>query len=167
MAKASVSGISNKTYTGKAFTPAPVVKIGSKKLTKGTDYTVSYKSNKAVGTAKVIITGKGYYTGTKTVTFKINPKGTSLTKLKPAKKALTVKWKKGSGITGYQIQYSLKKNNKSANKTVTVSRASAVSKKIGKLKKKKKYYVRVRTFKTVSGEKYYSAWSKSKAVKTK
>lgn len=167
VAKASVSGISNKTYTGKAFTPAPVVKIGSKKLTKGTDYTVSYKSNKAVGTAKVIITGIGYYTGTKTVTFRINPKGTSLTKLKPAKKALTVKWKKGSGITGYQIQYSLKKNNKSGNKTVTVSKSSTVSKKIGKLKKKKKYYVRVRTFKTVSGTKYYSAWSKSKAVKTK
>ena len=165
--KATVTGIANKTYTGKAFTPAPVVKISSKKLTKGTDYTVAYSNNKKVGTAKVIITGKGYYTGTKTVSFKINPKGTTLSKLKPAKKAITVKWKKGSGITGYQIQYALNSKFTSGKKTVKITKAGTVSKKITKLKAKKKYYVRVRTYKTVSGKTYYSKWSKYKYTRTK
>ncbi|MCM1115236.1 MAG: secretory protein, partial [Clostridium sp.] len=69
--------------------------------------------------------------------------------------------------TGYQIQYSTDKNFKKNNKTVTVSSNKTTSKTISKLSGKKKYYVRIRTYKTVSGTKYYSSWSSVKTVTTK
>ncbi len=95
-----------------------------------------------------------------------NPSATAIKSLKKAKKAFTVKWNKKSGVTGYQIRYSLKSNMKSA-KTVKVASAKTTSKKISKLKKKKKYYVQVRTYKVVNGKTYYSGWSGKKSVKTK
>lgn len=91
---------------------------------------------------------------------------TSISKVTAAKKAFTVKWKKKSGVSGYQIQYGTKSSFKGA-KTVTVKKATAKSKKIKKLKSKKKYYVRVRTYKTVNGIKHYSSWSKKKSIKTR
>ena len=98
----------------------------------------------------------------------INPKGTTLKKLTAGKKKLTVKWKKQAAqTTGYEIQYSTNKNFKSGNKTVTVKGAKKASKVIKGLKSKKKYYLRIRTYKTVNGKKYYSSWSKSKSVKVK
>ncbi|MDO5521850.1 MAG: NEAT domain-containing protein [bacterium] len=71
MSATTVAAIGNQTYTGSALKPSVVVKSGTKTLVAGTDYTVAYSNNKAVGTATVKITGKGNYTGTKTVTFKI------------------------------------------------------------------------------------------------
>ncbi|MBQ6662922.1 MAG: cell wall-binding repeat-containing protein [Firmicutes bacterium] len=71
LSKATVTGLSAKTYTGKAITPSPKVVLGGKTLTKGTDYTVKYSNNINVGTATVAITGKGNYTGTVKKTFKI------------------------------------------------------------------------------------------------
>lgn len=95
----------------------------------------------------------------------LNPKGTSITKLTAAKKAFTVKWKK-KAYTGYQIRYSLKSSMAKA-KIVTIGKAGTLSRKISKLRMKKKYYVQVRTYKTVKGKKYYSKWSAKKAVTTK
>lgn len=94
---------------------------------------------------------------------------TSISKITSKKKAFTVKWKKVSkgSVTGYQIQYSLKKNFKKNTKTVTVSKKSTTSKTIKKLKSKKKYYVRIRTYYKKGSKKWYSAWSKTKAVKIK
>lgn len=69
--KAKVSKVSAKAYTGKKITPKPTVKIGKKKLKRGRDYTLSYKNNKSVGTATIVIKGKGKYKGKKKVTFKI------------------------------------------------------------------------------------------------
>lgn len=94
------------------------------------------------------------------------PAGTSIKKIKAAKKKFTVTWKKQSGISGYQIQYGTKKSFKKA-KTITIKKAKTTKKTIKKLKSKKKYYVRIRTYKTVLGKKYYSAWSKRKPVKVK
>ncbi len=114
----------------------------------------------------------GDYEGeTVKVHYRINPKGTSISSVKKAKKAFTVKWKKQTTqTTGYEIQYSTNKNFKSA-KTVTVKGNGKTSKKITKLKKNKKYYVRVRTYKIVrvrqKPKAFYSSWSKSKTVKTK
>ena len=71
--KATISGISNKAYTGKNITQSITVKYNGKTLKNGTDYTVSYSSNKNIGTATVKVTGKGSYAGTITKTFKINP----------------------------------------------------------------------------------------------
>ena len=72
-----------------------------------------------------------------------------------------------SRITGYQIQLATNSKFTKGKKTVTVKGYKKVSKKVTKLKGKKKYYVRVRTYKTVSGVKYYSPWSKIKTVKTR
>ena len=164
---ATVTGIRAKVYTGKKLTQKPVITVGDTELELMKDYTLSYKNNEKVGKATVTITGKGVYTGSVKKTFKINPKGTTIAKLTKAKKAFTVKWKKQAiQTTGYQIQYSLKSNFESA-KTVTVAKATTVSRKISKLKSKKKYYVRVRTYRKVGTAKYYSAWSKARTVKTK
>ena len=99
--------------------------------------------------------------------YQINPKGTTLSKLTGGGKKVTVKWKKQTKqVSGYQIQYGTKKDFSNAKK-VTVSGAKTVKKVIKSLKAKKYYYVRIRTYKTVSGKKYYSSWSKYKKVKTK
>ena len=169
LTKANVSGISNKVYTGKAIKPAPVVKLGGKTLKKGVDYTVSYKNNKKVGKATVTIKGKGAYTGTITKTFKINPKKTTIKKAtSPKTRQLKVSYGKVKGVTGYQVKYSTsKKFTKKTTKTVTVKGAGKTSKTIKKLKKGKTYYVKVRSYKTVNGVKYYGAYSAVKKVKVK
>ncbi|MBQ9517806.1 MAG: fibronectin type III domain-containing protein [Eubacterium sp.] len=90
----------------------------------------------------------------------------SVKKLTAQKKAFAVEWGKKSGVTGYQIQYSTDANFRNAKK-VTVKGADNTSKKILKLNKGKNYYVRVRTFKTYDGKRYYSSWSAKKTVITK
>ena len=95
------------------------------------------------------------------------PKSTSIKKLKPAKKAVSVEWKKVSGVKGYQVQVATDKKFKKNKKTATVKKQKTTKVTIKKLKAKKKYYVRIRTYKTVNGKKIYSSWSKVKTVKTK
>lgn len=97
----------------------------------------------------------------------VKPKKTSIKKLSKGKKKFTVTWAKVSGVKGYQIQYSSDKKFKKNNKSVTVAKQKTTKATVKKLKSKKKYYVRVRTYKTVSGKKIYSSWSKVKSVKTK
>ena len=97
-----------------------------------------------------------------TVTFAASIPTTTITSVKAQSKAFTVKWKKKSGITGYQIQYSTNSKFKKGNKSIKIKNAKTVSKKITKLKVAKKYYVRIRTYK---GKKY-SKWSKVKSIKT-
>ena len=160
-------------YNGKVRTPKVIVKDRTgKTLVKNTDYTVSYaKGRKYVGKYAVKITFKGKYSGTKTLYFTIKPKATSISSLKAGSKKFTVKWKKqATQTTGYQVQYSASSKFSKA-KTVTVGKNTTVSKKISKLSGKKKYYVRVRTYKTVkiNGKsiRIYSGWSKAKTVTTK
>ena len=86
---------------------------------------------------------------------------TTITSVKAQNKAFTVKWKKKSSITGYQIQYSTNSKFKKNNKKIKIKNAKTVSKKITKLKASKKYYVRIRTY---QGKKY-SKWSKVKSIK--
>ena len=107
--------------------------------------------------------------GTVSKTFKIvkpSPPKTSVKKLRAKSSAFFVKWKKVSGISGYQIQYSTNKKFKGAKK-VFVNSKSAVSKTVKNLKSQKVYYVRVRTYKTVNKTKYFSSWSRYKSVKTR
>ncbi len=156
------------TYNKKAKKPSVTVKYGAITLAGGRDYTVSYSKNVKVGQASVKITGRGsHYTGTITKTFKINPKGTKLSKLTKKSKGFQVKWKKqATQTTGYQIQYSTsKKFNKAKTKTIKKTKTTSAS--IFKLKKKKAYYVRIRTYKKIGSKKYYSGWSKAKKVKTR
>ena len=155
-------------YSGGSQRPQVVVYDSEGNIIIAKYYSVSYKNNKKVGTGTITIKMKDKYSGTFTKKFKIVPKSTSLTKVKGVSKGIKVTWKKRtSQTTGYEIQYSTDKNFKSKTKTVTIKKNSANSVTIKKLKPKKTYYVRMRTYKTVSGKKYYSSWSKVKTVRTK
>ena len=164
--KATISGISNKSYTGKNITQSITVKYNGKTLKNGTDYTVSYSSNKNVGTATVKIAGKGSYTGTITKTFKINPAKQEIQKLTAKSKAFFVDWAQKGSATGYEIQYATNSKFTSAKK-VTITNNKTDKTTVSKLSGKKKYYVRVRSYTTVKGTKYYGAWSSVKDVTTK
>ena len=163
--KASVSGISTKAFTGKAISQKIAVKYNGKTLKSGTDYAVSYSNNKNVGTATVKITGKGSYAGTITKTFKINPAKQEIKKLSAKSKGFSVTWVKKGSATGYEVQHSTSSSFKNALKT-TITSKNTSSKTVSKLKSKTKYYVRVRSYTTVKGVKYYGAWSTSKTVAT-
>ena len=164
--KATVSGISTKLFTGKAITQNVTVKVGNTVLKNGTDYTVSYSNNKKVGKATVKITGKGKYGGVITKTFKINPAKQEIQKLTAKSKAFFVDWAQKGSATGYEIQYATNSKFTSAKK-VTITNNKTDKTTISKLSGKKKYYVRVRSYTTVKGTKYYGAWSASKSVTTK
>ena len=160
-------------YNGKVKTPSVIVKDRTgKTLVKNTDYTVSYASGrKYVGKYAVKVTFKGKYSGTKTLYFNVKPKSTSIASLSARSKGFYVNWnKQATQTTGYQIQYSTS-SKFTKSKTVTISKNSTTSKTISKLTGKKKYYVRVRTYKTVKingkATKIYSSWSKVKYVTTK
>ena len=157
------------TYTGSVCKPTTTVKLGSTKLTLGTDYTLSYSGAcKKVGAYKVTITGKGNYTGSVKKTFKIIPRATWFTSLVRSGNKATLKWKKRTTqVSGYQLQYSTSKTFASSKtKKKTFSKTSTTKKKLTSLKRNKRYYVRVRTYKKVNGVKYYSAWSNIATFKT-
>lgn len=158
------------TYDGKEKKPGVTVTDWLVDPISKSEYTVTYpKSAKNVGKYTVTIKFKNHYVGTEKRTFTINPKGTSVSKVTSPKKAqLKVTWKKqATQTTGYQVQYSTDKNFKKGNKTVTVKGAKTTAKTISKLTKGKKYYVRVRTYKTVNKTNFYSGWSKSSSVTVK
>ncbi|MBQ3948924.1 MAG: hypothetical protein II661_00475, partial [Bacteroidales bacterium] len=172
-----------KWCTGSLIKPTPTVTayVGGKTVTlkrstdggKTGDYKLTYKNNKVPGTATVTVTGINNYKGSISKTFKIKVKPTTLVSVSALSKGFTAKWNKQSSTycSGYQIQYSTSSTFKSSNKTVTVSGASVASKKVAKLTGGKKYYVRVRTYKTVTIDgkkvKKYSTWSAKKTVTTK
>ena len=164
--KATVSGISTKAFTGKNITHSITVKYNGKTLKNGTDYTVSYSNNKNIGTATVKIAGKGSYTGTITKAFKINPAKQEIQKLTAKSKAFFVDWAQKGSATGYEIQYATNSKFTSAKK-VTIKNNKTDKTTVSKLSGKKKYYVRVRSYTTVKGTKYYGAWSSVKNVTTK
>ncbi len=116
-----------------------------------------------ISSAKIKVSGS-----LKTTSKTSAPKKTSIARLTAGKKKIKVRWNRQSvGKPGYQIQYSTNSKFKNGKRTVTVSKNKTTSRTLTKLKAKKKYYVRIRTYKTIKGEKVYSAWSKAKSVKTK
>ena len=164
--KATVSGIFTKAFTGKAITQNVTVKVGNTVLKNGTDYTVSYSNNKKVGKATVKITGKGKYGGVITKTFKINPAKQQIQKLTAKSKAFFVDWAQKGSATGYEIQYATNSKFTGAKKvTITNNKTDKIT--VSKLSGNKKYYVRVRSYTTVGGTKYYGSWSAVKNVTTK
>lgn len=157
------------TYNNTVKKPSVTVKNSAGQTISSSNYTVSYASGrKYVGTYKVTVTFKGSkYTGSMSKTFVINPKPTTLSSVTAASKGFTARWSKvTTQTTGYQLQYSTSSSFTNA-KTVTITSNNTTSKKITGLTAKKKYYVRVRTYKTVSGKYHCSSWSSVKAVTTK
>lgn len=159
---------SSYTYDGKVKKPSVTVKGADGKTIPSSNYTVTYSSGcKNVGKYNVTIKFNGNYSGSITKSFTINPKNTSGLTLSAQKKGFKASWKKyTTQTTGYEIQYSTS-SKFSSPKTVKITKNSTTSKTISKLSAKKKYYVRIRTYKTVSGKTYYSSWSGAKSITTK
>lgn len=161
------------TWNNNAQMPSVTVYDGEQEL-PSEQYRLTYSSGrKNVGEYSVKVTLKDNYSGTKTVTYRICPKGTRITKLAGAKKALTVTWAKQSAkmstsvISGYQVQTSTDAKFEKNKKTVTVRGYTKTSGKVSGLAAGRKYYVRVRAYKTVKEKNYYSGWSPVKAVRTR
>lgn len=154
------------TYNGKAKRPGVVVTDVNGRTIGSSSYTVSYDRDAvSAGKHKVTITFKGNYSGKVTRRYTINPKGTSISKLRKVKRGFKVKVRKQAAktATGYQVQYCIRSNFRGA-KTKTFRGTSFT---VNRLKKKRVYYVRVRTYKKSGRRTYYSSWSAPKAVKTK
>ena len=130
LSKASISGLSTKTYTGSAHKPTPVVKLDGVTLVAKSDYTVSYKNNLNAGTATVTITGKGHYTDSARATFKINPltlTGATIDEIpvqawtgKEVKPSVVVKQGKTTLVEGTDYTLSYSKNIEPGQATVTI-----------------------------------------------
>ena len=162
------------TYDGKAKAPSVVIEdITGKKLTAGTDYRLVYsKGRKNPGVYTATLEFCGNYSGKVAKTFTIRPQKTSLKKVTARSRGLRVTWKKQTSQTdGYQIQYSTNRSFKGKAAKIAAAGKKETAKNISRLKGKKKYYVRIRTYKTakVNGKKktLYSDWSKSKTIRTK
>lgn len=159
MSSCTITLPSTATYTGKALTPTVTVKYGSKKLTKGKDFVVTYKNNTKFGTATAIITGKGSYKGKVTKTFKIVPASPSGLKATKSSSALKLQWKKVTGASGYEIY--LYKNNK----WTKVKTTSALTYTDKTVKKGNTYKYKLRAYCTVNGKKVYSSYTSVKSYK--
>ncbi len=165
--------LSTESYLISRKTRKPYVTVkntAGKKLKKGVDYTVKYaEGRKSVGKYKVTVTFKGKYKGTRYLYFTIRPKATQLEKLSKRTKGLKIRWTPtDKNTSGYQVEYSTSKTFKEKyTKSVNVIGKTASSLELKNLKGSKKYYIRIRVFKFVKGEKVFSSWSKVKSKKTK
>ena len=164
-ANAKVSGISSKSFTGKAIKQKITVKYGSKTLKNGTDYTVKYSANTKVGTAKVTITGKGIYGGVITKSFAIYPAKQVIQKLYGTYAGFFIDYAQKGSATGYEISYSQRSDFKGA-KSVKVTNNRTDKKTVSGLARYQKYYVRVRSYTVKGGKTYNGAWSDKKWVYT-
>lgn len=153
VSKLSFSKIGDQAYTGKAIKPKITVKSGNKILAAGTDYTLSYKNNTKLGTATVTVTGKGNYTGTKKLTFKIVP-GTPALTIKESGGKLSLSWSKAKGAAGYQLYYSVDGGAFKKLATTQKTKYTFSSPKAGT-----SYVFKVRAYKKVSGKTLYGAYS--------
>lgn len=157
------------TYNGKVRKPSVKVTLtNGYTLRQGEDYTVSYqKGRKNAGKYKVTVSFKSAYGSKEELFFTVKPQKVTVSSVSSLKKGFKLKWKPVSGaVTGYQIQYGLKSSFSGA-KTKWIKKAETSSTSVKKLKAKKKYYVRIRAYKTADGKKIYSPWSVKKTVKTK
>jgi hypothetical protein len=159
---AITNAIPNQPYTGKQIKPAMTLREGGKELKVDIDFALTYGANRNIGQGAVTVVGKGDYSGSKTVNFKIIPTRISVSKISIASRKAGIAWGKSPAaqkITKYQLRYRVKGTNKWSYKTVSAKKNAYTVK---KLKKGKRYNIQVRAYKTVKGAKYYSEWSKTK-----
>lgn len=173
------------TYNGARRTPIVTVTDTTGKVLPASSYTITYLTDgRSIGKHIIRIIFQGEYEGGADCTFTIvkkeiqaqktnndtrhgtkkrtsKPMRTSIVKLKAGKKKVTVKWDKIANVNGYQLQSSIKRNFKKNTKIVTIRKKKVTKKVLKNLKKGKKYFIRIRTFKMVNGKKniLYSAWS--------
>lgn len=162
--RSGASGYQIQQYKDKKWKTVKTITSGKTVLWKVTKFTAGTQKYRI--RAYTTYNGKKYYSGYTTLKFDV-PGKAAIQSVKSGKKKCTVKWKKQtSKTTGFQIQYSTSSNFKNA-KTVTIKKKSAVSKTISKLTSGKKYYIRIRAYKTVGKVKVYGAWSAKKSVTVK
>ncbi len=150
-------------YNGKA--KQPKVTLGN--LVQNRDFKVVYGNNVNIGTAKITVTGIGHYKGTITRTFKIVPAQPKISVVRSAGTGkIQVKWEKQS-CGGYEIAFSRHNNFSTVAKRVTVTGSSGISKTVSGFTSGKTYYIKMRAYKTVNGQKYYSAYSQKFSVTVK
>ena len=163
---ASIASVANQPYTGKNVTPALSVTHNGVPLTQNVDYTVSYSSNKNIGTATAKITGIGSWRDTKSITFNIVPKTMSAVKAKKRSTSyITLSWNKDNNATGYQI-YRAASLNGTYKKIKTISKKTTTSYKNTKLSKGTCYYYKIRAYKKTDGKTFYGAFSSVKSLYT-
>ena len=125
-------------------------------------------AGKFIGKAIISVTAgdtTNYWGASGSFSVTVNPAGTSLYRLtNTATRKLNITWKKNAAVTGYRIQYSTDGKFNNNVKTKNIGKNSTTSVSFSGLTKGKKYYVRIRTYKTVNGVKYYSSWSKAKSI---
>ncbi len=159
ISKTTINTISNQKYTGNKITPNVIVKYNNKTLVKNKDYTISFKNNTSIGTATITIKGKGNYTGTKTITFKIVPKTVTKPKISSTtSSSIKLSWSKVSNADGYRIYRSTSKNG-TYTKIKDITKNSTLNYTNSNLSSNKKYYYKIKSFKTSKGKKYYSYYS--------
>jgi hypothetical protein len=159
----SIPAIPDKEWSGKQHKPT-IAEFKHAGISHGANLhaTISHGTNKNIGKGTVVLTGKGNFTGSKTVSFNIVPKKNKLTKLTVGKKQMNLTWAKpdkAQNITKHELRYRVKGTSKWTTKTYTATKTSAT---LGKLTANKKYEVQLRSYKTVSAKKYYSPWSPTK-----
>lgn len=158
-------------YTGKERKPGVKIEFNYKTLVKGKDYVLKYSNCTNPGKATVTITGKGNFTGTKKINYtikpaKVNVKNLSAVRSSSSSKKINVTWAKDNKVDGYQIAYSTS-SNFSGQKTKTISGNSSTFTSLSGLKSNTKYYVRIRAYKMIDGNKVYGSYGSSKNVTTK
>ena len=135
------------------------MKYNNKTLVKNTDYTVTYKNNTSIGNASVTITGKGNYNGSKTISFKIVPQTVTSPKVtSTTSSSIKLSWSKVSNSSGYEIYRSTSKNG-TYTKIKDITSNSTLTYTNSNLSSNKKYYYKIRAFKTVNNNKYYGSYS--------
>lgn len=166
ISKATYFNAKDMVYKGVKLYPTVTVKDGNRKLANNKDYTITYTKTTSIGEGIVTVKGKGNYSGSKKIYFKIKPKKTKII----SKKSLTngrimLQWKKISYADGYQILYSV--NNKDNFKTLKNVKSGDTVSIIKKLPNMKKYYFYIRAYKVVNGKKVYSDESVTVSLKHK
>ncbi len=161
----TVNNISDKVYTGKSIKPGVKVKYKGTTLKKGTHYTVSYGTNKYPGKGTIKITARKskLYQGSKTITFIIKPKATSIAKIASGSKYIKVTFNTMPKVTKYQVQYKIQED--SVWQTINVASTNVAY--LKNLFTGYNYQVRVRGYITVDGKNYFGGWSKIKTIKCK
>ena len=167
IATSTFSEVSNQTYTGNPITPEITIAHNGITLIPNIDYTITYSNNVKMGTATITIAGIGNYCNVRNIRFKILPsQATSFKAKKRSTKYITLSWKKNSGIKGYEI-YRANEVNGTFKKVKTITKNKTISFKNNNLTPGKCYYYQIRTYKTLSGTKYYSDFSPILSVYTK
>lgn len=164
VSSASITQVSTKAnvFTGKAICPKVTVEINGIILVENVDYTVTYKNNKKPGIAEIIITGKGSFSGTQTITFIITPSKVKSVKLTSTKgDAATLSWDKVTGVSGYQVLYS---TSKKGNYKLLATTKKCTTTKTG-LTKGKTYYFKIRAYKIIDDKKIYGEYSLVQSIK--